>query len=615
MSQYDYSVDKIPSELLNDADAVVRNETISINIKSQSSYTYTVDETVTVLNKDGDYDLTVGYSKSSKIKSLEALIFNSQGKEIKKLKKKSFKDYSATGSSTFHDDSRMLYYEHSTNDYPYTIRFTYTIETPNTVFIPRWQPISSYSRSVEKSNYNITYPDHLGLRFLENNFDDYKIVKTEKVGSKSYSLVDIPKRKYEVMSPALYEMTPLLSVALDKFHLEGVDGSATSWNEFGKWYYDNLLANQRELPSNLVSEVKQLTKGTTDPIEKAQKIYEFVQKRSRYISIQLGIGGWKPTPASEVHDLGYGDCKGLTNYTHALLDAVGVESFYCPVYAGNFIRDIKSDFYNMQGNHVILCIPNPASQDSLWVECTSQEYPLGYIGDFTDDRDLLVISPEGGKIQHTKTYDESNSRLSLRANATLSSEGKIDMQLVKSHSGIFYDRKGISTLNNQELQELYNKEFNHLGNTIIGEIDHDDLKSENIFEEEIGIQSTGFAQVINKDIIFSPAIYPSSIKVPRRVRNRKTPFVIQRSKTYADTLQYRIPEGMTFQFVPEDVTIHSEFGSFEYQFDVVDDHNIIFKREVVIKKGVYSKEKYKSYRDYLKKINKTDNQKIVLQNI
>lgn len=613
MSQYNYSVDKIPSELLNDADAVVRNETISINIKSQSSYTYTIDETVTVLNKDGDYDLSVGYSKSSKIKSLQAYIYDSQGKEVKKLKKKNFKDYSATGSSTFHDDSRMLYYEHATNDYPYTMRLAYTIETPNTVFIPRWQPISSYSRAVEKSIYTLTYPDHLDVRFLENNFEEYEIEKTKIAGGYSYTLENIPKRKYEVMSPPLYEMTPLLSVALDQFHLEGVDGTATSWDEFGKWYYDNLLVKQRELPSSLVAEVKLLTKGITDPIEKARKIYEFVQKRSRYISIQLGIGGWKPTPASEVHDLGYGDCKGLTNYTYALLEAVGVESFYCPVYAGNFIRDIKSDFYNMQGNHVILCIPDPRSQDSIWVECTSQEYPLGYIGDFTDDRDLLVISPEGGKIQHTTTYDETNSVLSLQAIAILSEEGNLNLQLEKRNTGIFYDRKGISTLNNQETQELYNKEFNHLGNSTIEDFEHVDSKTENLFEEKLKLQTEGFAQVINNDIIFTPAIHPNNISVPKRVRSRQTPFVVQRSKSYTDIVQFSIPEGMAFQFIPDAVSIENEFGSYEYSFEEVDEQHINFKRRVVFRKGVYAKEKYKSYRNYLKKINKTDNQKIVLQ--
>jgi hypothetical protein len=55
-----------------------------------------------------------------------------------------------------------------------------------------------------------------------------------------------------------------------------------------------------------------------EPIMKAKLIYDYVQQKSRYVSIQVGIGGWKPMDASDVDRLGYGDCKGLTNYTKAL---------------------------------------------------------------------------------------------------------------------------------------------------------------------------------------------------------------------------------------------------------------------------------------------------------
>ncbi len=53
-----------------------------------------------------------------------------------------------------------------------------------------------------------------------------------------------------------------------------------------------------------------------------------MQDKTRYISVQIGIGGWKPMLADDVNKLGYGDCKGLTNYTKALLEAVDVPSYY-----------------------------------------------------------------------------------------------------------------------------------------------------------------------------------------------------------------------------------------------------------------------------------------------
>ena len=79
--------------------------------------------------------------------------------------------------------------------------------------------------------------------------------------------------------------------------------------------------------------------------EKAKKIYQFVQDKTRYISVQVGIGGWKPFNTSEVDKLGYGDCKALTNYTMSLLKAAGVTSNYCVVYGGDDIMSLEEDLY------------------------------------------------------------------------------------------------------------------------------------------------------------------------------------------------------------------------------------------------------------------------------
>ena len=147
-------------------------------------------------------------------------------------------------------------------------------------------------------------------------------------------------------------------------------------------------------------------KEAKSPLEKAKIVYQFMQNKTRYISVQVGIGGWEPIAANQVDQVGYGDCKGLTNYTKALLDVVGVTSYYTVVYASEK-RNLDKDFASLQGNHVILNIPNEGKD--IWLECTSQTMPFGFLGDFTDDRDVLVVTPEGGIIKRTAIYkDETN---------------------------------------------------------------------------------------------------------------------------------------------------------------------------------------------------------------
>ena len=119
--------------------------------------------------------------------------------------------------------------------------------------------------------------------------------------------------------------------------------------------------------------------GIEDKLEKAKIIYKYVQENTRYISVQIGIGGFRPINAIDVDRVKYGDCKGLSNYTMALLKAVNVPSYYTVVEAGNRKVDFEDDFADLrQGNHAILAIPYKGSY--YWIDCTSQIHPFRIFG-------------------------------------------------------------------------------------------------------------------------------------------------------------------------------------------------------------------------------------------
>ncbi len=75
--------------------------------------------------------------------------------------------------------------------------------------------------------------------------------------------------------------------------------------------------------------VHELTDHLTDKRQKVFALYDYLQKNTRYISVQLGIGGWQPFPADYVATKRYGDCKALSNFMVALLKEAGIKAQLC----------------------------------------------------------------------------------------------------------------------------------------------------------------------------------------------------------------------------------------------------------------------------------------------
>ena len=71
----------------------------------------------------------------------------------------------------------------------------------------------------------------------------------------------------------------------------------------------------------------ELTKGAKTPTEKARRLYDFVARNMRYVSISLGIGRYQPHAAADVLQNGYGDCKDKHTLFAAMLRAEGIQSY------------------------------------------------------------------------------------------------------------------------------------------------------------------------------------------------------------------------------------------------------------------------------------------------
>jgi len=613
----DLNVFSIPDSLKENANAVFRYDDTDIEIIDASKMLIHKQTAVTILNKYGDDDgyIQLSYDNHRKIKTVSARIFDGFGNEIKKIRKSDFSDVSAVDEGSLFTDNRVLYYEHHTSSYPYTIVYEYEISTSNTAFIPTWYPINFFQASTVQSTYDLKYPQDLNIISKEFNTGNYSVENNSKKGHISYSIEGVPAIKYEVLSPDFSVYGPHIKFASNKFQIGGEFGEANNWNEFGKWWYDNLIRDRDELSETTQNEIMNLVKDITDPKEKAKLIYRYMQNKTRYISVQIGIGGWKPMEALEVDKLGYGDCKALTNYTKALLTTAGIPSYYSKIYAGAGKRiNLDPEIASQQSNHVILMVP--FKKDTIWLECTSQKSPFGHLGSFTDDRDALVVSPDGGKIIRTKKYELEENRQEIKGELSLDNNGNISAKINIQSAGIKYDNHyGIASLSEDDKNSYYKSFFDEVSNVDLKKIEvinHDDKI---VFEENLHFTAENFAVNSGDKILVRLNFINISDNIPKRIRNRKLPLEIPYGFIDTDDVIINLPSDYTIEAMGNPSTLDTKFGSYSIQIEKINEKQLKYKRTLLVKQGLYSMNDYDAYRKFRKKINQLDNLKIVLTKI
>ncbi|RMA57200.1 DUF3857 domain-containing protein [Ulvibacter antarcticus] len=612
-SQSDFSVASIPVNLSKQANSVLLYELIDVDVSKDGKMVVTSHREVSVLNKRGDFhtDTVLYYDNFTKISAANVYVYDAFGKEIEHFRKKDFHDVSAVDGSTLYSESRALYLDYTPSSYPYTLVFNSKIETSNTAFIEWWKPAANYATSTKKSVFKLSFDPANKPRYMAKNFEGYNISITESPNQFVFEAENIPAIQYEDHSKSFSNIAPIAKFSLNKFYLKGVLGYAKDWKEFGNWMQQSLLSDVNELPPGTVAKIKNLVEGETTNIGKARKVYQYLQEKVRYISVQIGIGGWKPMLASEVDQLSYGDCKALSNYTRALLEVVGVPSYYTILYTGEQEMDITKDFSSIQGDHAILGIPE--GDDIIWLECTSQDTPFGFGGNHIDDRDVLIITPEGGKIVHTKKYEAAESLQENSGNISLNTDGSINATIKVVSKGLQYeDKYSLEKETVDELDVSYKRRWSYVNGLNIENTTIVNDRTNIVFTEEVKVKATNYATSMGDDLLFCPNVFNQNQYIPPRISNRKQELFISESYMDVDIFEIKFPQNYAVDSLPEAIVLENEFGSYRISFEIVSENLIKYSRTVIINKGTFPPEAYNTYRSFRRKIAKADKTKVLL---
>lgn len=608
----DYKVRNISPLLKKDAGAVIRETVTRFEVKNEKRAVEKVKRVVTIFNKDKqDYGrIVLWYDKFREIESLEGRILDANGEEIRELEDSDIRDVSAF-SENLHDESRIRAAELFYDRFPYTVEFTYELSYDGYLAWPSWYSQESLE-PVEKSRFEVLIPENLKLRYWTNK-DSLK-PSLSKEGSRSlytWEVTNLPLLSKDVVGDDYEDVGIIVHTAPDDFEFDGFPGNMRSWKDFGLWIY-NLYKGRDILPQDAVNDVRKMAASHTDKKDLARELYHYMQSRTRYVSVQLGIGGYQPFDAAYVHQKGYGDCKALSNYMISLLKEAGIKAYPVLIKSGSHRRPMISEFPSNQFNHVITCVP--LESDTLWLESTNQITPPGYLGDFTENRQALMITEEGGVVVQTPKSTPKENLQQRRLKVDISPLGNFKANAeIKLTGNQQEDARSVIKVSTPEEREQWL--INSL-ETPMAKLEQ--IKMNNVETNspevrlELNLSLPKYGSVSGDRIFFMPNIMERRTYVPREVAVRLSPVRFLYPYLDVDTIYYKIPDGYKIEALPEEMNLNTDFGQFSARTQKVDDSTLLYTRSLEISDYLIRADKYAEYRKFMSSVVKSDRAQVVL---
>lgn len=591
----------------------------SFQMKSLSSGTFTVYCKVRINKESAESAglITIFTDKDRTLSSFSATVTNTAGKVIKKLRRQ---DLDSRALAQELADDSFVYFCRPLAPVPYIVEYEYTLTYKRGVpAFPSYFPVTGENIRLEKGEYSVEVPSGTKVQF--SSTVEPEIIKEDFNERYLWRFNDYPGFVDEDRMPSVREIVPHVYASPETFMFSNVEGKQGSWKDIGLWLYD-LQKDTWDLTDEDKARVREMTSGCANTFEKVKVLYEHLRKTTRYVSIQLGIGGYKPFPASTVSRTGFGDCKGLSNYMKAMLEAAGVESDY---YILNTKRaDFEKDYSSVGSmNHAMLAVPlkdgGIMQGDTLWVECTNPSIPLGYRHDDVAGHQVLLIKDSGGDFVRCSRYPDSLSRLENKVRLYVSSTGDATVNVIQRACLDFIEsRLRLYEMSEKEKSERVARNVvvtsnNPKINAIKDNFQDYPLKGRDYVPEIItdySLECRNYAES-NGDRLFIP-LTPLRSGFNWQRGERKNEIFIETGSTYLDTIEINAPVTYEPEGLPKPVNMECSFASFSSSVKI-EGSKVIVVLKTIFKSGRYPKEDYAAYKTAVRKFNGMCAAKIVFK--
>ena len=604
-----------PDSLREGANSVVVSYDYDVEVTSKSTAELHYRKVVTLLNAKAAAEsrLVDFYDGDSKITSFEMATYDAFGRETFRSRKSDIVDQRYDDNMSFQLDTWLKIVEAPCGSYPCTVvtEVAKKLSDHSAVnSLPTWAPVGR-EQSLLTARLRVTVPAGNEVLFENRRINDPVVASGEKTTTYEWSLSNIVAQSTEPLCPPVSETLPYVRTVLADFQIEGYNGSFRSWKEYGKFRRD-IMEGRDVLPAALATEVHETVDGVADEREKIDRLYRLMQQRCRYVSIQIGLGGWQPFSAEFVEQNRYGDCKALTNYMYAMLKEVGIESYPVTIYWGdNPEYNPHKGFTTPASNHMILYVPS----QQMYLECTSNDAPTGYLGEGKDDRMAMWITPEGGQLERTPALQPGEHGHIRTVRLDVQEDNSMAFSLEGNWFGAEQEsfRSVGSYFGNGKDQREWLHRNNFLPDVSGGDYTFDVLADEPVVRLNYKTVLPGRVRSFGSRRFVSVNPFPQSW-VPDPVDDRRLPVVFSRPRMLVDTVHLSFPNGLEIESGLLTEPLVYEHPAGEYRAEMrAGENSVTWIRTLLLRSVSLPAEAYADFRQFFIDLGKAESVQLVLR--
>ncbi|MEP0828100.1 MAG: DUF3857 domain-containing transglutaminase family protein [bacterium] len=419
-------------------------------------YTERLEFRVTIQNASGiDFGNLYTYEdKFSQIKKFQARLLDASGKVRETVARKDLTRARGFGADyqTYSDICRY-FREIGSPQYPYTVECEVEREVSSLFF---WNgQLFQEKVPVRQFQLIIDCPKDFKFRHKIKGFSAEPTISENKERlTYSWELSDIPAWQDVRYAPPGLPVRGKFILQAESVVFGGVPLPEFSWKGVGQWF--RALSRGCYLATAIDSAVSPISQDSFRLAIMNQ--YNNLTERMRYVSVSIGLSGWKPNAASLVEQRGYGDCKDLSVLLISRLRAAGIAAFPALVLTSDEGL-LETDFPNFGFNHVIVAAVR--NDDTVWMDPTCFHCPLGELPSGVEDVAALIVTDSGGILTRTPSSRAEDNIIRRNTMLVISDTGlvRFDSQIDFYGNLALYYRNRLDGSDRDELQNILNGLF------------------------------------------------------------------------------------------------------------------------------------------------------------